>query len=239
MDNNSTGKYLKYAVGEIVLVVIGILIALQINNWNIDRINHKREIKYLQNINLDLQKDIVALQFQLNFRTKKKPEIEKIISQINGAPIEDLNELAYNVIISLYEERFAPSNITYKELVSSGNLNLITNDSIKKLLLELELLHQYNILSIDHETYDYREYVSKPLFEYTDMGKLLPVFLGDKTAEEQQITKEDFTELLQSKEYQNGLLVTNWTTTDFITLYQNIDAKSKRIVELIDVELKK
>ncbi|MBK8682208.1 MAG: hypothetical protein IPN31_09945 [Bacteroidetes bacterium] len=63
MDNNSTGKYLKYAVGEIVLVVIGILIALQINNWNIDRINHKREIKYLQNINLDLQKTLLHYNF--------------------------------------------------------------------------------------------------------------------------------------------------------------------------------
>ena len=37
MEENKTGKYLKYAIGEIVLVVIGILIALQINNWNEER----------------------------------------------------------------------------------------------------------------------------------------------------------------------------------------------------------
>ena len=39
MTNNKTAKYLTYAIGEIILVVIGILIALQINNWNEDRKN--------------------------------------------------------------------------------------------------------------------------------------------------------------------------------------------------------
>ena len=43
LKKNKTGKYLKYAVGEIVLVVIGIIIALQINNWNEQRIDSKEE----------------------------------------------------------------------------------------------------------------------------------------------------------------------------------------------------
>ena len=43
---NETGKYLKYAIGEITLVVIGILIALQINNWNQNRTNENLEAKY-------------------------------------------------------------------------------------------------------------------------------------------------------------------------------------------------
>ena len=44
MEKNKTGKYLKYAIGEIILVVIGILIALQINNWNEDRKRRAIEI---------------------------------------------------------------------------------------------------------------------------------------------------------------------------------------------------
>ena len=47
MGKNKTDKYLKYAVGEIILVVVGILIALQINNWNNDNYLHKLEKKYL------------------------------------------------------------------------------------------------------------------------------------------------------------------------------------------------
>ena len=45
---NKTSKYFKYAIGEIVLVVIGILIALQINNWNTNRINSNRETNYIK-----------------------------------------------------------------------------------------------------------------------------------------------------------------------------------------------
>ena len=57
-DQNQFVKYSRYAIGEIVLVVIGILIALQINNSNNKRIEKESEIKYLTNIKLDLIKDI-------------------------------------------------------------------------------------------------------------------------------------------------------------------------------------
>ena len=48
IEKNRTGKYLKYAIGEIILVVIGILIALSINNWNDSRLENKTEIKILE-----------------------------------------------------------------------------------------------------------------------------------------------------------------------------------------------
>ncbi|MFK7783267.1 DUF6090 family protein, partial [Psychroserpens sp.] len=54
MSENKTGKYFKYAIGEIVLVVIGILIALQINNWNEQRKTRISEISYIQSIINDL-----------------------------------------------------------------------------------------------------------------------------------------------------------------------------------------
>ncbi|TYA59241.1 hypothetical protein FVF61_01520, partial [Formosa maritima] len=52
---NKTGKYFKYAIGEIILVVIGILIALQINNWNNNRIEHKIETNILSEILVNLE----------------------------------------------------------------------------------------------------------------------------------------------------------------------------------------
>ena len=55
IENNKTGKYLKYAIGEIVLVVIGILIALSINNWNQNRINSRSESLLLKEINNEFE----------------------------------------------------------------------------------------------------------------------------------------------------------------------------------------
>jgi hypothetical protein len=78
MGKNKTGKYLKYAIGEIVLVVIGILIALQINNWNEKRLQ-KQALKNIYAIIVeDLKNDIT----DINIILKSKKEIEPIFNKI-------------------------------------------------------------------------------------------------------------------------------------------------------------
>jgi len=239
ISENKFSKYLLYAIGEIVLVVIGILIALQINNANIQRINNQKEFKYLENIKIDLQKDIENIHDNLDFRLKKSEGTQKLIQQIKGLPIDNLTELTYNVMNTVNVERFQPSNVTYNDMVSSGNLNLISNDSIKITLFELSLLYQKNMFYIDHETSEYEEHVSKLVYKLTDFEKMTPVFLGIKTAREVKITEEDFYELFQSKEYKNGIVISNLTSKGFTELYQNIETKSKKIIELINIELEK
>ena len=60
-DKNNPATYVRYAIGEIVLVVIGILIALQINNWNYERKINIREKTYLRNMQIDLTDDTAKL----------------------------------------------------------------------------------------------------------------------------------------------------------------------------------
>ena len=62
MEKNKTGKYLKYAIGEIVLVVIGILIAISINNWNENRKNDEVRRTYYVQILQDLEKDKILME---------------------------------------------------------------------------------------------------------------------------------------------------------------------------------
>jgi len=62
MEKNKTGKYLKYAIGEIILVVLGILIALKITDWNENRKSRILEQNYIHELKIDLQKDSVAIQ---------------------------------------------------------------------------------------------------------------------------------------------------------------------------------
>tara|TARA_R110001606_G_scaffold388375_1_gene553643 strand:- start:1328 stop:2371 length:1044 start_codon:yes stop_codon:yes gene_type:complete len=77
---NKTGKYLKYAIGEIALVVIGILIALQINNWNEERQNHNNTISIFKDIQEDLLNDIRETDRFLKLYANKQDSISlKII----------------------------------------------------------------------------------------------------------------------------------------------------------------
>ena len=151
-------------------------------------------------------------------------------------PIEDVTELTYNVINTIMEERFTPNNTTFSELESSGNLNLISNDSIKILLLELQEIYKRNDFGIEHETYDYREYISKPIMKNINASQMIPVFMGEKTIQEQNITKDSFLNLFQNPEYRNGIVIMNLVTQDFILIYESIENKSKKIIELINKE---
>ena len=68
---NKTGKYLKYAIGEIILVMIGILLALQVSHWNNESADRKLEKRYLSELILDLQTDSLVIA-----RAKKSSDLQ-------------------------------------------------------------------------------------------------------------------------------------------------------------------
>ena len=90
MDKNKSGKYLKYAIGEIILVVIGILIALQINNWNQQRIQNNELSKIHQRLILDIENDIGELSSNLIFWKEKEPVFKKVINDSMSADLFDI-----------------------------------------------------------------------------------------------------------------------------------------------------
>ena len=83
MDNRLT-KYLLYAIGEIVLVVIGILIALQVNNWNQERISRDKEKVYLKEIRASLEMDLADQNRVFHFNQKKMELIFQIVSEMGS-----------------------------------------------------------------------------------------------------------------------------------------------------------
>ena len=236
IGSNRPTKYLKYALGEIILVMVGILLALQVNNWNIEKTDKKRELKYLTNIVLDGRKDILRLDYLIEFRKTRLLGDQKLIDEMNGLSLGSLDEPAFNVINSLMEDNFSPNNTTFLELSNSGNLNLLSNDTIKVLLLELEERYEINKLNVAHEIFDYREYISKPISKYVNIDQLFPVYAGHKTIEEQNISLNTFDDLFKSRDYKNGLFLMRVMASAYIVEYQDIKSKSEKIIELIELE---
>ena len=79
MENNNS-KYFKYAIGEILLVVVGILIALQINNWNDDRKQKLVDQKYFQNLKNDLIGDTERLDLMITYSEEKVKAAKRMMS---------------------------------------------------------------------------------------------------------------------------------------------------------------
>src|SRR5210317_1967479 len=89
LSEGKTGKYLKYAIGEIILVVVGILIALSINNWNEERKQNELETVYLKRLHNELKKDIVTFSNEIQRLEKNN---EKIVNFSNVLKDENYND---------------------------------------------------------------------------------------------------------------------------------------------------
>jgi hypothetical protein len=130
---NKTGKYLKYAIGEIILVVIGILIALWLNNLNLKNQQRIEEIEILKGLKKDFQADIYD--FKINIRG-----YENIISSVDFILNKLESSAAYNDSLDSY---FAgtltwPRSIIHKnsyDVLKSKGLDLISNHSLRNEIL--------------------------------------------------------------------------------------------------------
>ena len=91
LSENKFSKYLIYAIGEIVLVVIGILIALSINNWNEKRKIRDSEIIYLNNIKRDLQLSITEMNQFIDRQNSLINSANTVLEHFNGKPVDDWN----------------------------------------------------------------------------------------------------------------------------------------------------
>ena len=136
---NRFSKYLLYAIGEIILVVIGILIALQINNWNEERKQDAIEIGYLKRLVNDLEKDKLLWQNTHDTRKKQVQYIQNTIAINFNKRKDTINfmKLAGDMKTAMTWNSINPNQDTFTELLSSGNLNVIKNDTIKSKLIAL------------------------------------------------------------------------------------------------------
>ncbi|WP_138433407.1 DUF6090 family protein [Winogradskyella algicola] len=135
LSEGRTGKYLKYAIGEIVLVVIGILIALQINNWNEDRKNRITEADYYCRILDDFLLNEKLIDENYELIANKIKLTKALIVDLNTIP-NDRSRILNKFVIALRQDAFVPSTITFEDLTSSGQLKLLTDITLKNRLIK-------------------------------------------------------------------------------------------------------
>jgi len=137
LSEGKTGKYFKYAIGEIVLVVIGILIALQINNWNEDKIRLKEEQKIIEAIVKEIESNIEKL--------KESITVNKSCAQRSKAFIKDsYPKENFEVEISIIPSLFCYTgnkidNSTLNEILGTNSRALISNEAYLNQLRVLKL----------------------------------------------------------------------------------------------------
>jgi len=142
INEGKTAKYLKYAIGEIILVMIGILLALQVNNWNDER-KAKIETETIRQSNLqeiyhDLQKDVVTLD-TIIAQLKVQKEASKYALEVvesNNKFIGDSIKFIQDQFISSNSVAVDRTKNTWDNLNSSGQLLSLKDDELNKKLFE-------------------------------------------------------------------------------------------------------
>ncbi|MCB0471598.1 MAG: hypothetical protein KDC56_00920 [Flavobacteriaceae bacterium] len=147
---NKVLGYLRYAIGEIVLVVIGILIALQINTWNQNRIDSNEEQDIIAKLHKDFKENKKNIQgFIVTNKNEMNAQME--LMGLIGASKEEL--LKHN-LDSLFYVSFGANELyfadnTLKNIMNSGQLNLLKNEDINKLLYDWNVLSEIRKIRMD------------------------------------------------------------------------------------------
>ncbi|MFK7782122.1 DUF6090 family protein [Psychroserpens sp.] len=138
LTEGKTSKYFKYAIGEILLVVIGILIALQISNWNQNRLNSNKETAILADIHKEFtqnkkQLDSVIIQHKLVYDNCAK--VMSLFPILSKPEPEVLDSLSVQLWWSYGGVTFNPSQTSINALESTSSFDIIKNESLRDLLI--------------------------------------------------------------------------------------------------------
>jgi hypothetical protein len=164
LTENKFSKYMLYAIGEIVLVVIGILIALSINNWNENLKNKKLETSYLKRIYKDLDNDLLQFEGTIKLAQERNKRVLFLEQAIKDSQLvnKSFDYFVKSIVYANYTYRPAISNHSFEELKSSGRLSLIKNEDLRVSIAK------YYDLEFSYSQFDFiREDVQLKYNEYS------------------------------------------------------------------------
>jgi hypothetical protein len=241
ITENKFSKYILYAIGEIILVVIGILIALQINNWNETSKERYIEHTYLVSLKEEFNHNLLELDsvIKLNkYNNDNAIDLSNLMGPDSPSITEkDFAELAMNM--TNWEVQYRPNQAVLDELISSGKLAIFSNDKLKF------ALSAYNgkLYKVKFQEEEHEEIRSGIIGIMNAEGNGKKLLIGEKW-ETFGIGESKFKlgnlHLLQSQELENQLV-------DFILTgrylnshyYSELKKEIELILELINNELNK
>lgn len=219
-------RYLTYAIGEIVLVVIGILIALQVNNWNADRKARTQERALLHEMHGNLSKDLEDCRYNIRQNGRLRRANEAVLRQLTGhIPFSDTMRLHYG---NIWGGTILATNTSAYDNLKSIGFDLISNDSLRRAITQLysERYKYMEQLEIDMDGKVMAEQVTPQV-----SAKVLldTVFVSGRPVDELA--------LMGDQEFQ-GMLRMNLVMRDFMVgRYLSVERRIVALMALIEQEL--
>jgi Family of unknown function (DUF6090) len=239
ISENKTSKYLKYAIGEIVLVVIGILIALSINNWNEDR---KEEVILKSNLSTILkilENDKAQLLTLIQSRKESKKQSTSIINSYkNNQPIDSKN--FFNTFLRMViEQKFDSDQSGFQRIKISKMFETAKMDKIRDFMVIYTKALE-DIKFLEFRTNNFSETLESDLYhnDFYDKTWSYVRFAFDSTQFEKPKDSLDVLSLIANYSKVKGLILRNEIAmSSAVKKYQLLIEKGNLLSEEINVYL--
>ena len=227
---NKTGKYLKYAIGEILLVMIGILLALQVNNWNEQRKKVQVEINTLIDIKFDIEENIQNLErgiAHLEITTQNTLVVLDYYQR--KEPYINVDEEVFKDFIGIWDPDFTYA--AFENLKNQG-VNLISNESLRKSLIKLHEVDM-GILDVSEVSRNYS------INESMIIPILKKYFYRSKNPKnnEWELVVSDYDNMINDPEFYATITEMAYRQDRSIKRFRIFNTKAKEIINQINKEL--
>ncbi|WP_163380119.1 DUF6090 family protein [Cyclobacterium sp. SYSU L10401] len=234
LSENKFSKYLIYAIGEIILVVIGILIALQINNLNESKKEQNILNASLNSLKLNLQKDIENLNDQIEYNKTVLKAVDfsfRVISlpEYNNLPLSTFSDSVFHVAT---ERTFFPNTTTFNSMETGSHFQWIKNQDL------IQAIYGYYaiVTSISNLTNENNQFVKNHIEEFTynniEFGSLLP---NSNPYPKKRSPELNNTSILrESAVFENNLIGRKFRSNAEIDRSEDALTKAKELIYLID-----
>lgn len=229
-------RYLAYAIGEIILVVLGILIALQVNTWNEGRKKQNRKKHYLQSLVMDLKSDLQELDSLMIDAKQDTSQLGRLRVRISSpnAKLDTLIHIYRYELNPMITDAAKFKTTTFHAIETSGDIALFSPESIEKLTV-LNKLQQAHLDFTLQDLTQYKESVNELIRKYPS-----PMYGGSMKADSpmsqkvwNSIEAADFVSDL------NGLIIVKYISNQlYLERSKEIKEQTKNLLEDFEKELK-
>ncbi|WP_052188124.1 hypothetical protein [Cellulophaga sp. Hel_I_12] len=230
---NKTGKYLKYAIGEIVLVVIGILIALQINQWNENR-KENNALKILtENLNNEFQKNLKELEIDLS-RVKNTITASTTLLSYTGLKNVEVNNNIIDSLIyfAISNPTWNPSSYVLNDIKNSGKLSTLKNENLKLLFYDWDRLYEDILEWHAGSTTN----TNRLVYFVGEKGSLVNIDNYNKKNEKDTKFEIENKDLLQEIRFENELENSLYSLIELEKRYHKASVLLNKIIELSNTD---
>ncbi|WP_146129832.1 DUF6090 family protein [Flagellimonas meridianipacifica] len=238
LSEKKFSSYLLYAIGEIILVVIGILIALQINNYSEQSKQRKQERLLLSNLSNDVELDIQQIENNTKLSRERLKRLDSLVQLLKNPESIDKGSFIRRSYEFVFDQYFKSNSGIFDEAVSSGKMSFVQNEALRQDI--------FNYYRNAKETYTdgttrqiTDEYITPLLVEHVYLNQEGLAMLGLNLEDISTLKSLDANTLAQNREYWKMVLLKFGGNQEQIVRWNAIKERAEELKQSIDLELEK